>query len=213
MVTEDKPKKRYVPIAVTAKKVGEIDGEDILKIDMPIGNAGGVDDKKEKEKEEDDMGELSEAQVDKRFSELLGKMKLQETIDKIREKNDEIDEKIGKVDEKISERLSDTSERLGDLASKQEEISKKQLETCDGVDCLKKEIGKIDALKGDIGNLKDSNEKLKEMLGADFYKCSGPKGCNEDIKVGSSFCSNCGAKISEWEGHPEWVPYWKRQQK
>lgn len=226
MVNEDKPKKRYVPVAVTARKVGEIEGsdgkEDILKIDMPVRDDR--EDNVNKEKEENDMGELNEAQVDKRVSEILGKMKLQETIDKIREKNEEIDSKVSGISEKVTgvnEKLGENSERLDDLKSrqeeiknKQEEIRSKQEEACTGVDCLKKDLGKIDELRGDVGRIKDIDEKLgklNETVGADYSKCSGPKGCNEDIKVGSSFCPNCGARISEWEGHPEWAPYWKRQ--
>lgn len=226
MVNEDKPKKRYVPVAVTAKKVGEFEGEDILKIDMPVRDD--MDDYKENEKEKrrekeefDNMTELNEAQVEKKVSEMLGKLKLQETIDKIRQKNEEIDEKMGKVDERIGEvdeklsgKFGEANERLDKLKSGQEEIRNKQEEACTGVDCIKKDLGKIDELRGDIGKIKDIDEKLgklNETVGAEYYKCSGSKGCNEDIKVGSSFCPNCGSKISEWESHPEWVPYWKRQ--
>lgn len=215
MVTEEKAiKKRYVPVAVTAKKVGELEGEDILKIDMPVYDNEKIEKKieKEREKEEiDNMAELSEALVEKKFSEMLGKLKLQETIDKIMEKNEEIDKRIEKIDERFSGKLVETSDKLEELNIKQGKLQDNQEEICSGVDCVKKGIGKIDELKTDVVNIKENTEKLNEALGAEYAKCSGPKGCNEDIKIGSSFCPNCGARISEWEGHPEWVPYWKRQ--
>ncbi len=211
MVTEEKViKKRYVPVAVTAKKVGEIEGEDILKIDMPINrefDREQDDDKKVDVEKENDMVELTEAQVDRRVSEMLGKLKLQETIDKIRTKNEEIENKIVGVDERLEKRLDD-------LDTKQEKLQSKQEEICEGVDCVKKDIGKIDELRNDVGKIKDVDEKLgklEEIVGSEYHKCSGPRGCNEDIKVGSSFCPNCGTRIAAWEGHPAWIPYWKRQ--
>lgn len=200
MVKEDKPKKKYVPIAVTATKVGEVNGEDILKVDMPT-NMVGYDDNKE---ENDNMPELTEAQVDKRVSELLGKLKLQDTIDHINKRNEEIDTKVKGIDEKFEK----TSEILDNLKSNQEKLQGKQEEVCNGVDCVKKDFGAID---GKIERLQESTNKLNETVGAEYYKCSGPKGCNEDIKVGSSYCPNCGIRVAQWEGHPEWTPYWKRQ--
>lgn len=197
---ENKPKKKYVPIAVTATKVGEVNGEDILKVDMPT-NMVGYDDNKE---ENDNMPELTEAQVDKRVSEMLGKLKLQDTIDHINKRNEEIDTKVKGIDEKFEK----TSEILDNLKSNQEKLQGKQEEVCNGVDCVKKDFGTID---GKIERLQESTNKLNETVGAEYYKCSGPKGCNEDIKVGSSYCPNCGIRVSQWEGHPEWTPYWKRQ--
>lgn len=198
-MNDNKSKKRFVPIAVTATKVGEVNGEDILKVDMPTNMI--EDDNKE---EDNNMAELNEAQVDKRVSELLGKLKLQETIDQINKKNEEIDTKVKGIDEKFEK----TSERLDNLKSTQEQLKSKQEEVCNGVDCIKKDFSKIGS---GLEKLQESTNKINENVSAEYYKCSGPKGCNEDIKVGSSFCPNCGIKVSEWEGHPEWVPYWKRQ--
>lgn len=196
-------KKKYVPVAVTAKKVGEIDGEDILKLDMPTERIteriNDVDVTKE-----DNMVELTEAQIDKRVSEMIGKLKLQETIDKIAKRNEEINSKVSGIDEKLGESVEKYESKFDEIKKNQDEFRDKQEEVCTGVDCIKKDISKVDELKGEVG-------KLNEIVAAEYAKCSGPKGCNEDIKIGSSFCPNCGARISEWEGHPEWMPYWKRQ--
>lgn len=243
METDPKLRKRLKPVAATATKVGEIgtgdSKQDILKLEVNPEDAGIFDqrtdrddDKGKGDKGDDEMSEAEiEAKANKIFDERIGKMKLQETVEGIRnisgrvdERLEGVSEKIGGMDERIGERIGGVDEKIGGmdlrikeymdkLGEKQDQLKEKQDESCTGIECLKKEISEIKELKESVGNLrKELTEEISKSA-KEYATCAGKKGCNSDIPVGSSYCPNCGLKIKEWPGQPDWVPQWERNKK
>lgn len=212
--------KKYRPIAVTARKIGEVEGEDILKLNIPKDDANSLgiredNDNKDKIRGDDEMSESEiEAKVDKRIAENIGKMKLQETIDRIRDSNKGIEEKVDKIekfDVGLDSKLSEMRELYGKGIEEIEHMRKSQEEECVGVNCIKDDIKSLGELKKTSENINEEVHKLYDVLSQEYAVCEGNKGCNSDVKVGSSYCPNCGKRISKWENHPDWVPYWKRE--
>lgn len=101
-------------------------------------------------------------------------------------------------------------------------------ETLKGLIAHEKEVE--DGIVGGIGDAKNNIDKYGKELAEKIEHvnqkvellekrlpekvlCSGEKGCNAEIEVGSSVCPNCARPIEEWPDMPDWVPYSERKNK
>jgi hypothetical protein len=207
-------KVRYKPVPVTAMKIGEIgtgqNKQDILKLEMNRDDADSLRDSEldgERNGErntrtqtqnvkEDDM--VDEAQIEKIVSSMMAKSQLHETVNNINDVSSRTEKSLTAMNEQFQEQFNE-------LKSKQDELKTKQEESCTDIGCVKKDVEQIKS-----NSLPKLDKIHDELANHEFATCSGKKGCNANIPVGSSFCPNCGLKIKKWPNHPEWIPYWDR---
>lgn len=208
-----KEKYKFKPIVATAKKVGTMDGNDVLEINVPIEEdsdalVGAVKRKRGNDEGKGDL-DMDETQVEAMLNKKLMEMDIQKTI-----------RDVSSVSLKTKEKVSAIETKLDSVDEILQKIKEQQEESCTGVGCI----------KGDIENIKKQTSGSTDKL-SDIYKkienidnrtetinkktetalCSGPKGCNGEIPVGSSYCPNCRKEIDSWEDMPDWVPYSKRK--
>lgn len=125
-----------------------------------------------------------------------------------------VKEEIGSVKGGLQGLEDRLEERLGPM---KKPVSESLGEICTGVDCI----------KGDIKKSQDTQQMLESKMNQRFEQLSERlqsleeptfvcDNCGHDgIRPLSSFCSNCGSPIHEWNdenGHPikGWAPFWKR---
>lgn len=210
------------PVAATATKVGEIgtgsEKKDILKLEVSDGEdidtlnkAGRTGEEITTGKEEkitvDKHGktsmtnrgdEMDESDVAKIVTEMLSKMQMNTDVGSIKTVGEQTENRLKEVDQKIT----GLDDRFQEWMLKGE---KKQEESCTGIECVKKDLADFKEQ-----SLPKLNQIAEEMSNQEYATCSGRKGCNSKIPVGASFCPNCGLKIKQWPGHPEWTPFWDR---
>jgi hypothetical protein len=149
--------------------------------------------------------------VEKRVRETLSQMDIQKTIKDIGMSSAQTEKKV--ID--IEESIGGINEKLKSLIEKEDIIEKNELNTQEGLS------GKIEETKNEVDKYgKASVEKIDHIHQevVDLKKkmpekvlCTGEKGCNSEIEVGSSYCPNCGRGIDEYPEMPDWVPYSERK--
>ena len=145
-----------------------------------------------------------EAKVDNLVQKRLSEIDIQKTIKDIGLSSVQTERKV----KNIEVQLSNLSALLEGLVSEQKGI-KEGLE------------GELSETKNDVTKygkqMEEKIEHVHQKVGdiekkiPDKVLCSGEKGCNSEIEVGSSFCPNCGRGIDKWEDMPDWVPYSERK--
>lgn len=138
--------------------------------------------------------------VDKGVRETLGQMDIQKTIKDIGMSSAQTEKKVMAIEES----LDGISETLKGLIAYEKEVE-------GGIGAAKNDIdkyGKESAEK--IEHVHQKVESLEKRL-PERVLCSGEKGCNAEIEVGSSVCPNCARPIDEWPDMPDWVPYPERK--
>jgi len=184
------------PIIAKATEINEdgkeISEEKLLKIDIPLSDDVKTLNKSIK-RGEPNMDEIDVRRV---INESLEEKELIKNIGEINKKIDKL------VEENSTNRdiISRLSERLANVQKNTDVLEKKTSTTCEGVECLKKEIEEIRKISNDI------YENSAKPVGI----CSGEKGCNAEIPYGSSYCPNCGKSVKSWPGMPEWKHYKER---
>ncbi len=208
-----KEKYKFKPIIATAKKVGTMEGNDVLEINVPIEEDSNalVEATKSKRGSNEGKGDLDmdETQVEALLNKKLMEMDIQKTI-----------RDVSSVSLKTKEKVTNIEEKLNDVDEILQGLRKQQADACSGVDCVKDEIENIKKETSGTGDrLSDIYKKLENIDNrtetinkkTETALCSGPKGCNGEIPVGSSLCPNCGKEINAWEDMPNWIPYSKRK--
>lgn len=208
-----KEKYKFKPIVATAKKVGTMDGNDVLEINVPIEEDSNALVEAAKSKRGNDEGkgdlDMDETQVEALLNKKLMEMDIQKTI-----------RDVSSVSLKTKEKITSLEEKLDLVDEVLREIKTQQEEACTGVGCVKDEIENIKKnTSGSTDKLSDIYKKLENIDNrtetinkkTETALCSGPKGCNGEIPVGSSYCPNCRKEIDSWEDMPDWVPYSKRK--
>lgn len=147
-----------------------------------------------------------EQKVDSLVSKRLSQMDIQKTIKDIGMSSAQTEKKVMAIEES----LGSINETLKGLIAHEKEVE-------DGI------VGGIGDAKNDIDKYgKESVEKIDrvnqrveslEKRIPEKVLCSGDKGCNAEIEVGSSVCPNCARPIEEWPDMPDWVPYSERKNK
>jgi wobble nucleotide-excising tRNase len=215
---------KFKPIVAMAKKLPQIDGNDVFEINVPIeedsdalvGEATKRAKRDNRNKNNiDKEGELDmdeaaiEAAIDARVNKKLMEMDVQKTI-----------KDVGTVTLKTLENMNTLEEKLKRHDDYLVAIRKQQTDACNGVDCVKDEVENIKtSISGTNEKLSDIAKKI-ESIDSKTDKihekpegaiCSGRTGCGHEIDIGSSYCPNCGKEIESWEGMEDWVSYNKRR--
>ncbi len=184
------------PIIAKATEVNEdgkeISEEKLLKIDIPLSDDVKTLNKSIKRGEPN----MDEVDVQRLIRESLEEKDLIENIEEINKKID----KLAEENSTNRDIMSKLSERLAGVQKYTDVLEKKTTTTCEGIDCLKKEIEELRKISDSI------NENTAKPVGI----CSGEKGCNAEIPYGSSYCPNCGKAVKSWPGMPEWKHYKER---
>ena len=147
-----------------------------------------------------------EQKVDSLVNKKLSQMDIQKTIKDIGMSSAQTEKKVMAIEES----LDGIAETLKGLIAHEKEVE-------DGI------VGGIGDAKNNIDKYgKESVEKIEhvnqkveslEKRLPEKVLCSGEKGCNAEIEVGSSVCPNCARPIEEWPDMPDWVPYSERKNK
>ncbi len=129
--------------------------------------------------------------IENKFRKLQEQKDFNETIKKMNVKLDDIDSRVCKDGDCMREELSKIKTGLGTEFS-----------------TIKTEISELKNLKKDIDEIKKNSDKLEVC----------PQCGEKSLLHMSSYCSNCGVKIPEWNDEKgdkisSWKPYWLRQQK
>jgi hypothetical protein len=224
---------KFKPIIATAKKLPQIDGQDVLEINVPIEEDSDAligeatkrakRDNRNKNRSEGELDmNTDEAAIEALLNKKLMDMDVQKTI-----------KDVGVVSLKILENLTAQEEKLKRHDDMLIAIRKQQGEACTGVNCTKDEIvelrsdisgtneklnekisdvlKKIESIDVRTGKIDNKTEKIHEK--PEGALCSGRTGCGHDIEIGSSYCPNCGKEIESWDGMNDWTPYAKRSYK
>jgi hypothetical protein len=208
---------KFKPIVAMARKMPQIDGNDVFEINVPIEEDSdalvGEATKRAKRDNRNKEGEfdMDEATVETMLNKKLLDMDVQKTV-----------KDVGAVTLKTLEEMGKLEGKLKAHETMLEAIRKQQGDACNGVDCVKDEIEnlkketsdtnkKITGLMQKIENIDTKTEKIHDK--PEGALCSGRTGCGHDIDVGSSYCPNCGKEIDSWEGMDDWTPYAKRGSK
>lgn len=213
---------KFKPIIAMAKKLPQVDGNDVFEINVPIEEDSdalvGEATKRSKrdnrnkfmEEGELDMDEAAiEAAIDARVNKKLMEMDVQKTI-----------KDVGTVTLKTLENVGALENRLKAHDEMFTAIGKQQTEACNGVDCVKDEIKnikasvsgtdeKLSSIVKKIESIDNKTDKIYEK--PEEALCSGRNGCGHEITIGSSYCPNCGKEIDSWDGMEDWTPYTKRR--
>lgn len=149
-----------------------------------------------------------EQKVDSLVNKKLSQMDIQKTIKDIGISSAQTEKKVMAIEDS----LEGINETLKGLMVHEKDIEKN---IQDGL------IGRIGEAKNDIDKYgRESVEKIDhvhqkieslEKKLPENVICSGEKGCNAEIPVGSSNCPNCARPIDKWPDMPDWVPYSERK--
>jgi hypothetical protein len=211
---------KFKPIIAMAKKLPQVDGNDVFEINVPIEEDSDAlvgeatkrakRDNRNKNKSEGEVN-MDEADIEALLNKKLLEMDVQKTV-----------KDIGSVTLKTHEHIGELENRLKRNEDMLVVIRKQQGEACEGVNCAKDEItelksevtGTNEKLTGILKKLESIDNKTEKIHEKpEGALCSGRSGCGHDIEIGSSYCPNCGKEIDAWEGMNDWTPYTKRSYK